>query len=332
MKQSPIVSVIMPTYNSEKTLRKAVNSILSQSIKNWELIIIDDCSTDGTYQLAISLSEADPRIQVLQLDSNSGAPLVPRKEGFKLASGEWIVAIDSDDWVEENFIEKLLIRQAETNSDLILCKNISGTTGKTLVPTYHLDTSLIYSGEECLIHTLFAWHIGGVALGSRDKYISAYDSDIDISMQYADENLFRILLMKSKSVAISDAKYYYFENPESITRCGSFRRLDHLEMTQWIKDVVYNEFQKGSLVRRAAKKHVENEIVTSLHYLLNKEFSEEQRKIGINRINKVSKLQSLFTDQTLPKRHRLLLFLIKTFGAKPTFTLLKCMRIGRILK
>lgn len=92
-----LVSVIMPTYNSEKFLREAIESVLSQTYQNWELLIIDDNSTDNSLAIAKEYEQADPRIHVLINDKPIGIPSAPRNVGLEVAKGRFIAFLDSDD-------------------------------------------------------------------------------------------------------------------------------------------------------------------------------------------------------------------------------------------
>ena len=72
-----LVSIITPLYNASNWLEATVNSVLSQTVKDWEMIIVDDCSSDNSYELACKLSEQDKRIKVFQLKKNAGAAAAP---------------------------------------------------------------------------------------------------------------------------------------------------------------------------------------------------------------------------------------------------------------
>ncbi|GGC06823.1 glycosyl transferase [Marinobacterium zhoushanense] len=93
---SELVTVIMPAFNVEKYIKEAIKSVLDQSYNNFELIVIDDCSSDSTYELVKALEACDSRIKGVQLKENSGAA-VARNKGVELASGRYIAFLDSDD-------------------------------------------------------------------------------------------------------------------------------------------------------------------------------------------------------------------------------------------
>lgn len=99
MENQPLVSVVMPAYNCEKFIAQAINSVIGQTYENWELFIIDDCSTDNTAELVNSFD--DKRIFYLKNADNSG-PAVSRNMGIDAAKGEYIAFLDSDDiWLSE---------------------------------------------------------------------------------------------------------------------------------------------------------------------------------------------------------------------------------------
>ncbi len=95
-KKNPLVSVIMPVYNSEKYLPEAIESILNQSLKDFEFIIVDDCSTDSSTQIIERYAMADSRIRVLRNDRNLNIA-ESRNRGIEIAAGKYIATMDSDD-------------------------------------------------------------------------------------------------------------------------------------------------------------------------------------------------------------------------------------------
>lgn len=99
----PTISIIMPVYNRSKVIERAINSVLGQSYTNFELIIVDDCSTDNTFEIISQIS--DSRVKVFRLDKNSGAAAA-RNYGIRQSSGRYISFLDSDDYFESTFLEE----------------------------------------------------------------------------------------------------------------------------------------------------------------------------------------------------------------------------------
>lgn len=103
-----LVSIVMPTYNDEKVIGEAIESVLSQTYDNWEMLVIDDGSTDNTSLVIESYSSKDRRIEYFPLGYNSGRPAVPRNYGIKCSHGEYIAFLDSDDKWHHQKLEKQL--------------------------------------------------------------------------------------------------------------------------------------------------------------------------------------------------------------------------------
>ena len=99
-----MVSIIIPCYNSEKTIRKTINSIINQSYNEWEALITDDCSNDNTWNIISKYAKLDKRIKIFRLKKNSGAGIA-RNNSIKSATGRYIAFCDSDDIWNPNKLE-----------------------------------------------------------------------------------------------------------------------------------------------------------------------------------------------------------------------------------
>ena len=109
------VSIIVPAYNAEKILPKCLDSILSQTYKDFEVILINDGSKDRTGEVADGYAAKDDRIKVIH--KTNGGVSSARNEGLKIAAGEWVAFIDSDDWVDPRFLESFF---TEGTADLMV--------------------------------------------------------------------------------------------------------------------------------------------------------------------------------------------------------------------
>ena len=98
-----LVSIIMPSYNTGKFIQETIDSVINQTYDNWELIIVDDCSSDNTDEIVKSIK--DDRIFYLKNKKNSGAA-VSRNKALKMAKGKWIAFLDSDDLWKKDKLEK----------------------------------------------------------------------------------------------------------------------------------------------------------------------------------------------------------------------------------
>jgi len=99
-----LVSIIMPCYNSETTISQSIKSVIEQSYQNWELLVIDDLSTDLTEDMVLNF--CDTRIKYFCLEKNSGSPAEPRNLGLRVSKGKYIAFLDSDDLWHKTKLEK----------------------------------------------------------------------------------------------------------------------------------------------------------------------------------------------------------------------------------
>lgn len=131
---SPLVSIIVPTYNVERYVEECIDSLLNQTYKNIEIIVIDDGSKDATVYL---LAKYADKIKLI-VHGNNKKQGARRNEGIKKAQGKYLYFIDSDDWIEPDTIEKTVANLEETNADLV---RFNGAV------FYEGDTALINEGH-----------------------------------------------------------------------------------------------------------------------------------------------------------------------------------------
>lgn len=136
--EKPLISVIVPAYNSINYLEETINSVLAQTYTNFEIIIVDDYSTDGTFEFCKKLYAFDKKIKIFQIE-HSGRPSVPRNYGINKSNGELITFLDSDDiWVKTKLKDQL--NYIKKNPDKIFIYSVSKTFGEVnfFSPYYEL--------------------------------------------------------------------------------------------------------------------------------------------------------------------------------------------------
>lgn len=101
----PLVSIVTPAYNVEKYIEETINSVLNQTYKNWEMIIVEDCSNDNTFRLIQDSSRKDSRIKIYQNKKNSGVSFT-RNKAIDMAQGKYIAFLDADDLWDKEKLEK----------------------------------------------------------------------------------------------------------------------------------------------------------------------------------------------------------------------------------
>jgi len=113
----PLVSIIMPCFNSSKTINNSINSVLKQSYLNWELIIIDDCSTDNSLEIIENYKKKDSRFCIVRNEFNKGVSF-SRNEGLRLSSGLFIAFLDSDDFWDSRKLEFQISEMVNNSLDI----------------------------------------------------------------------------------------------------------------------------------------------------------------------------------------------------------------------
>lgn len=116
----PLVSVIMPAYNAAAFIEEAIQSVIAQTVTDWELFVIDDGSTDETCQIVQEIACNDSRVKLLINENNVGAA-GSRNRGLDASSGQYVALLDSDDYWKPQMLEKMIARAEETGADIIYC-------------------------------------------------------------------------------------------------------------------------------------------------------------------------------------------------------------------
>lgn len=143
-REQNLISIIMPAYHAEATLKTAVESVIAQTYSQWELIIVDDASGDATAELAQEYAACDSRIRVLTLPCNSGAARA-RQAGIDAAGGQWIAFLDSDDaWRQDKLYRQMQIA-LQKNAGLVYTGSAyMDAAGNLLNWTLHVPSHIGY--------------------------------------------------------------------------------------------------------------------------------------------------------------------------------------------
>ncbi len=218
---TPAISVVMPAYNAEAYIAESIRSVLSQDFEDFELIIADDCSTDGTAGIAESFD--DERVRVIRTGRNTGSAKYPRELAIEAAKAPLICWIDSDDTVDSDYLSRLYKRKAETGAGIVCSRMVAERNGKTeyLLPEEGFDFDRIISGKEaCLLTLSFPWKINlNGWLCDREAWmaVSTFKS-LTINHMDADDYSAREMLFNAPKVAFSNSAYHYRLHPEAITK------------------------------------------------------------------------------------------------------------------
>lgn len=216
----PKISIIVPVYNCEKYISNCINSILEQSFKDFELILVDDGSSDRSFEICESFAKKDNRVRAIH-QPNSGVSRA-RNRGLDEAKGEYIGFVDGDDCVDKEMYERLYKNLADNNADISICGIVNyfvkkdGTTEK--VRQSPVDGFWIFSGEQALKEALQS------RLYSVNPVNKLFKRELFDKLRYPEgkisEDAFLIPVVISKAgKVVYDSKpmYYYLRRENSIT-------------------------------------------------------------------------------------------------------------------
>lgn len=224
-------SILVAIYNAGQTLPRCLDSLLSQTHTNLEIICIDDASTDRSASIVSEYASRDNRIVFLRNATNQG-PAVARNKGLKVATGDIIGFLDSDDWYAPDTVARLVkVFREHDDADCVLyrCIHVDEEGREGDYQGISFDSM---PGKEAFRESL-TWNIHGVYAARKALFLQCpYDAS---RRHFSDDNTTRIHYYLSRRVYQSDAPYYYYTNPQSISHQVSVSRMDYLAATESMK-------------------------------------------------------------------------------------------------
>lgn len=224
------VSVIIPVYNVEKYLERCVESVMRQTYKNIEVILVNDGSTDGSLKVCKTLQEKYP--QLIIVDKPNGGLSSARNAGIKNSHGEYIAFLDSDDWVTSDCYEYMLSLAVSNHADLsdVMIYQVKSEHDRVPSVEEKIET---YSGRDILEHYMYrgmSEQNGAPYSACRKLYKrELFQGDTAIFVEGTiNEDIcfnYRILRKCSTIVVSNQIKYFYFQGEESITN-GAMKKKD----------------------------------------------------------------------------------------------------------
>ena len=239
------LSVIMPVYNVVDYVERAVQSIRQQTYRNIELVIVDDGSTDGSYDICKQLAEADARIKLV-VEENQGVSAA-RNNGLSVVTGAYVTFVDPDDWVDSTVYEKMISYMRENDSDI----SVMGFTAETDNGSYEqleMAQQQVMTSQIALTYLmdgkLYTWSIWDKIYHRRIMQNLIFDTDI----VNGEDLLFNWQLFKrAKKVAYLPLHgYHYVKRTESMTNSFSERKLSVLKAFK----KVLGQCSQGALYKR----------------------------------------------------------------------------------
>jgi len=275
-------SVIIPVFNAENTLATAINSVINQSFTDWELLIVDDCSTDGTHQIAEDFAKNDIRIKLLKLQHNSGSAKMPRDTGIKNAQGEYIVFLDSDDELTADYLKTMYEHIFQYKADVVLPVLLKKEYGQDAVisqiPCSGDSFEKVLSGTDACRLTIPGWKVGcnGMAF-KKDLYGHVFEENPYYYM-YSDEYSERLILYYADTVVISDAQYIFWQLPTSITHKKSVKLYEILCVDRQLIDFAQKNYDEALVSEQFSATISHMVVLTKDLYRFANDYSEDEKQ------------------------------------------------------
>ena len=210
------VSVIMSCYNAEKTLERAMKSVLSNTYRNIELIVIEDCSTDYSLHIATKIANEDKRVRIILHKENQGAG-VSRKDGIEKAEGEYVCFCDSDDVLQKQHISNLVEASKKYDADIVTTgfTVVDGETDKTIEDRKVDEVEILEGARKYAVLKTDVLRFLNPSLVRR----SLWDKVTYSTRRFIEDSptLIKLLWFANKRVILPESTYLYYQNKGSLT-------------------------------------------------------------------------------------------------------------------
>ena len=246
----PEISIIIPIYNKAKYLKRSIESVLNQSFSDYELLLIDDGSTDASSDICELFSGRDSRIKVFH--KTNGGVSSARNLGIDKASGNYIAFVDADDWAERDMFKRLYELVKTNNADIASVSYMLADDDSKILVNREGANVRVFNREEAVHNYLLL----GLSNRIQDYAVWAklYKRDLFKDTLFPENQIYEDmilnlrLILKSKCYVKSDEiLYYYYQSQQSIIRHPlSKRDFDLFKTNSEIKDLIYKNEMKDS--------------------------------------------------------------------------------------
>lgn len=262
MNKEDLISIVIPVYNVEKYLPRCLESVISQSYENLEIIVVNDGSTDDSLSVCKKYERSDSRIVVI--NKSNGGLSSARNIGLLKSKGKYIAFIDSDDYIAKTFIEELYKCIKNSGANIAFCNYMIVTTLENSVEKDINENQVndrVFSNKKDIMNLFFNKNCDLAVPAWNKLYFKNLFDDIlypDGSI-YEDEATTYKLFYKSEKVAFHNSKlYYYYRRPNSITK--SLLEEKNLVVFDRLEEIVdyYNKNKEFSLEKKAKIRLLKN--------------------------------------------------------------------------
>lgn len=294
-------SVIIPVYNAEKTLRKCVESLHYGDERNIEIILIDDCSKDNSWDLCVTLSKEFLNVRCYQNEKNSGVSYT-RNHGLEVATAPYVLFVDSDDWVSSRYASKLLASAEAYPDSLVLCglrflENVSGYQQTYLWDNSSRSTVIVPQSQFCdLVSKVLIQSPCNKAF--HRSIIEKYALRFDTSQSMGEDFQFVLDYLEAaqtqKCVVLNEPLYYYirWNNSSLMSEFGFIDNQHEFARMEQLARIVGPgaEAHKDAVIEQNKRNQI-------YHIARNTVHSPEEKLKAIERIMADGKAKAYYQEQ-----------------------------------
>lgn len=296
-----LISVIVPIYNVEQYLSRCIESILNQTYKNLEIILVDDGSTDRCGSICDAYKEKDARVKVIH--KSNGGLSDARNAGIKSAHGEYMTCIDSDDFISQFFLENLWIAMKNSKCEIATSWFVDYYEGDKIPEAQKLDIKdiQVLNREEFYEKLLYQDGVEVSAWGKLYKSNLFQGVEYPVGKLYEDiSTTYRLVEKTTRIAVIPNVDYYYFQRKTSIAQATfSVRKMDAISHMDDFRNFITVNYPS---LKKAAECRYFSTVCNIIFQIQSPEF-ERQRKELWNEITKYRK--SVFLNSSARKKARI---------------------------
>lgn len=297
----PKITVLVAVYNAEKYLRDCLDSLVGQTLKEIQVVCVDDASTDHSWSILQEYATLDKRIEIIHLDKNGGQANA-RNIALKLAKGLYTCFLDSDDWLSPDALEQAVLKfeeDPEYDSVLFHCKYSWTDAGIWRMEDYPMKAFRYLIGKEAFVASL-NWKIHGIyAVKTAIHLRFPYD---ETCHSYSDDNTTRLHYISSRKVATCEGIYYYRQHSSSVTHQVSAHRFDYLKANASMKRQLM-ELQVEPKYLRLYENHRWLNLISLCQFAIHNQFLLSKIDNEVAKKCLLETWESIETDALEPRNH-----------------------------
>lgn len=274
----------MAVYNAAAWLNDSIGSLQRQTMEDWQLLCVDDASTDNSLAILREWQQKDARIKVVSLAENGGQAHA-RNVGLRLATGDYACFLDADDTLSADALQQAVhVFEQHESADCVLFQVVN-VEGSGVAQAYPMECFTSLSGREAFSLSL-DWQIHGVYM-VRTALHRQYPYD-ETCRAYSDDNTTRLHYYNAREVRCCTGIYYYFSRSSSVTHQVSVRRFDHLRANESMRRQL---LEMGASADVLAKYEQQRWLVVvdcyMFYHVHGRELTAAERRYGLSELRRV---------------------------------------------